>query len=536
MGRSDSFSRMDHLTVLTPLEGESWSAFVRRAEGTEGELLLVLCGFDEVLTQDAEERKKFFEACVPLRARARMATKRMPVIAAARLQGFRVFQTVQEIKDLLGDHPALPEVVRAFSPHLWRQHLRSRLQMMGLLSLPKLRVWILIFVSALLFLFVFLRLLPSAEIAVKPREDNITHTVNIFLVLSGATVGIPNRVRTMELKPLVVTIERTVTFDRISKEFSGEPSRLAMTILNTTDEPYSFRKGSRMANEAGMVFRISEPVVLEPGAEVTVPAVAEPVDTYGEIIGERGNVPAGVRWEFVGLPPAERKRVFGENRAPATGGTSSYRTVLKQEDIDVGKKQLEEELIDLAKQMVDEQRILYNAQHKDQQLELLYYDELTKVAYGGFVLPTQFVGQPVTSVPITASITYSAYAYDTQAVLSMLSEELKSHVREGKRLLEKSLTLSRLVAHVIDYADDLSWIKITVDLSGTEQYILDPLSPSGAHFAKDVRERVAGVSKQDAIRIVKNLPEVDSVEISLWPPWNTMLPPIPSHITLTTTE
>jgi len=35
---------------------------------------------------------------------------------------------------------------------------------------------------------------------------------------------------------------------------------------------------------------------------------------------------------------------------------------------------------------------------------------------------------------------------------------------------------------------------------------------------------------EEALRIVKNLPEVDQVEISIWPPWSPKLPPIPTHI------
>ncbi len=92
------------------------------------------------------------------------------------------------------------------------------------------------------------------------------------------------------------------------------------------------------------------------------------------------------------------------------------------------------------------------------------------------------------------------------------------------------------MAHVIDYADDLSWIKLTVDLSGTELSILDPLTPTGARFAKQVRESVGGISREDALRIIRNLPEVEQAEIALWPPWSRVLPRIPSHISIVPIE
>jgi len=521
---------MEPLIVLIPSEGESWSAFVRRAAETQGELLLLLSTLEAPLLKDRSEQRRFFESLQSVRSRVRVATRRSPLIAAARLHGFRVLGSTQEVKFVLEGHPAREEALRVFSPHLWRQSLRSQLQSMGLLSLPKLRIWILILVSTGLFLFVLFRLLPSAEIRVKPREDTVTHTVNIFLVQTGALAQVPDRVRTMPLKPVQVKVTRTITFDRISQEFSGVSAKVPMTVINTTKEPYSFRKGTRLSNQAGIVFRITEPVLVAPGQKVTVQAEADPLDLYGQIVGQRGNVPAGRKWEFVGLPPDEKAKVYAENLTTASGGVTSARPVLIREDLKLAQKQLENELLLTAKQTVDEEKMLWNAQHPDEQFDLLYYDELTQTKYENFVLPTEFVGQTVTSVPIEGTIIYTAYGYDNKAVLDLLVAELTAHVRAERRLLPESLTLSRLVAHVIDYADDLAWIKITVDLSGTEQFILDPLSPTGSQFAKSVREKVTGLPIEEALRIIKNLPEVDQVDISIWPPWSPKLPPIATHI------
>lgn len=519
----------EHLTILIPVEGESWSAYVRRARDTAGETLLILSGIEAQLKDNAE-RRKFFESCLTLRSRVRIVTKRPSLIAASRLHGFRIITKTRDLKTVLQDHPSAEEAFRVFSPHLWRQQLRSQLQTMGLLSLPKLRIWILIIVSAVLLFFVLFHLLPSATIVVKPREDSVTHTVNIFLVQSGAVLSIPTRVRTMPLHPIVIDLKKTMTFDQISKEFTGTSAKVIMTIVNTSGEPYSFRKGTRLTNEAGMIFRILQSVTVPAGGKILVKSEADPLDSFGRIVGERGNIIAGKKWDFAGLPADEKLRVYAENLVASSGGTTMFRTVLTKNDLVLAEKQLQEDLLSQAKQMADEQKILWNAQHPDQQWDVLYYDELTKIQYANFALPTSFVGQTVASVPVEGSIRYTVYAYDTRAVLQLLIDELTTHVRDGKRLLQNSLTLSRLVTHVIDYSEDFSWIKITVDLSGTEQYIIDPLSPSGALFARKVREKVAGMSPDDAARIIKNFPEVDSVTISLWPPWSGTLPMIPSHI------
>ena len=96
----------------------------------------------------------------------------------------------------------------------------------------------------------------------------------------------------------------------------------------------------------------------------------------------------------------------------------------------------------------------------------------------------------------------------------MLSEELEAHVSEGKELLRETLTMDRMIVHVIGYDDDLRWIKLTVDVTGTEQFVLDPLSPTGARLNKKIRESVAGVTKEEAFRIVKTYPKSNAFRSS----------------------
>ena len=165
-------------------------------------------------------------------------------------------------------------------------------------------------------------------------------------------------------------------------------------------------------------------------------------------------------------------------------------------------------------------------------MELLRYDELTEIAYQDISVPVDLVGKQADAIELAGSIRLRMFAYDASAVFPVLLQELRDHVRDGRRLVESHLRTDQLVAHVIDYADDQSWIKLTVDLSATEEYVLDPLQPAGALFAKTIRELVAGMSRDEAVRIIRNLPEVETVSISQWPPWSRTLPRIGSHISI----
>lgn len=522
------------LTVLLPDEGETWGELSERMRDIEGNIVVVLPTLEELLpVENEKEIQKFFNYCDKASERIHLATFNRLFQVRARSKGIRLLTNIREVREFIGDHPKSQEALRMLSPQIWRQQLRSHLQSMGLLSLPKLRVWFLITISGFLLLFVLFRLMPSAEIRIWPRGDTVSQTANIFLVQSGAIVDIPPRVRSLELVPLKSKVDRIITFDQVSKNFIGTSARLPMTIINKSNEQYTLQKGSRLVNQAGMIFRIAEPVIIDSMEEITVQAVADDIDLYGEIIGKRGNVPANLKWEFPGLTKEEGLVVYGENRTEGIGGTTAYSNVLKADDLEIAQIQLKQELLSAANQLLDEQITLYNATNNDGNLERLYYDEFTVATYSGFVIPTQFIGEEVSSVPVEGGITYTAFAYDKKKALKMLYDELKSHVGDNRRLIDDSINYDLLIHHVIDYADDLSRIKLTVDLSGKEQYILDPLTPSGAHFAMNLRKIIVGKNKDEALRIIKNLPEVDTAKISVWPPWGRTLPGIPSHITVT---
>ena len=525
-------SEKSRITVLLPEEGEPWSVFARRMQSSQGELLVILPPRDRELAADPALRDTFLTECKKVIRRLRLATKQRSLAAAAREKGIRTVEKAAELRRMLEGHEREEEAIRVFSPHIWSQQLKSQLQSIGLLSLPRLRIFLLVGLSAVLFSFVVFRLLPSAEIVVHPRKDSINQTANVYLALSGATVDLPQTVRQMPLIPLTIRVTRTLTFDQISKEFTGTPATLTMGVLNKSDEMISLRKGTRFVNQAGMVFRIQQGVVVYPDGEATVKAVADPSDLYGQILGERGNVPPGLRWDIPGLPANDQKVVYGENRSKGEGGTTAYRTVLKEADLAIAKERLEQELEASAKQMVEEEKARRNAADPNIELQTINIQSLIRKTFVDFSLPTEFLGQAVESVPVEGTLEYAVIAYDARAILRFLSEKLVSHVREGKELLRSTLTVDHLDVRVIYYDDAFRWVKLTVDLTASEQYVLDPLSPTGALFGKRVREKVIGMPKADAMRIVQNMPEVERAEILLWPPWHRSLPGIPSQISI----
>lgn len=518
--------------VIFPQEGESWTALVKRMHATDGDLLLILSGREPELMDNADVRKSFLSEGKKMQQKLRIATKHPTIAAEARANGIRVLDRTKHVRSLLVNHPKLNEALRLFSPHLWRQQLKSRLQRMGLLTVPKFRIFTLVALSAGLFYVVVFRLLPSADVYVRPRRESINQTLNIFLTQTGVTLDPTSHVRMMPLVPIIVRVQHSMTFNHISKQFIGTSAHTDFTIINTSKQLYSLRKGTRFSNQAGMIFRILDPVNVQPNSRLTVRAQAADEDLYGQIIGARGNVPVGLKWDIPGLSLEERAKIYAQNDKAATGGTTAYKTVLQKGDLDVAQALFKKELLVKARQGIENEVERRNRESLDRYLKLMDSSKLTKVEYAHITLPVDQIGKSVTSITVTGDITYSAYAYDTVSILSLLKKELQSHTREGRTLLDEHLGLADLVVMPIEWDDGFAWIKITVDLTGTQEYILDPLSPDGALFAKRLREIITGKTRADALRIIKNMPEVENASIKQWPFWKSTLPGIASHISI----
>lgn len=425
-------------------------------------------------------------------------------------------------------------------PH-WREWLGVARAHLTVLSGHRFSVWLLLGGSGVLFLTVLFVAVPSARIRIVPKVNLVSYTANVFLSVSGATLPgeaslSGRRQHALPLLPIRTTVQTSLTFDQISKYFLGTNAEVAMTFINEAEEDASIRPGTRLVNQAGMIFRTTEPAsipaatVAGPGV-VTVRAEAEPQDQYGEIIGERGNIPPGLKWELPGLPLEERASIYARNLTAGTGGTTAFGTLLRREDLALAERQLYQELREAARARVEEEVELLRVR-TGQKYVVLQYDVLTSVSFSGGSLPLHLIGTPVRSIPLEGSLTLTVLAYSRDGLLALLLPGLREHIEEGHELVEGSVLLEGISVHVIEYDDNLQWVKITAELTGKQRATLSPLSPRGRLFGERLREAVKGKTIEEAERIIQNFPEVDRVEVSVWPPWKQRLPSLVHNIVL----
>ncbi|QQR54872.1 hypothetical protein IPG41_06880 [Candidatus Peregrinibacteria bacterium] len=72
--------------------------------------------------------------------------------------------------------------------------------------------------------------------------------------------------------------------------------------------------------------------------------------------------------------------------------------------------------------------------------------------------------------------------------------------------------------------------KITAQIQGVEEYEIDADLEGGEELAKKIKEHIAGKAIEEAEAYIQNLPEVNQVEIKMWPVWSPTIPTLPDNI------
>ena len=530
----------ERLAILLVQSSESLSDLSKRMDEplalvqSGGSLLIVFPKSWDKSTS-VRSRQEFLTILQSYAARIAVAAHERVVLLSAFDRGCTILDSREELKSFLGNHPYGSKALRHYSAGKWQEEMIHFLLKLRAISVHRMSVATFLCFSIALFGTVLFIAIPSARIRIWPAVNLVSHTANVVLIASGSILeSDPKYV--LPLLTIHTTVRQSFQFTEISKKFLGENAVTAMTMINESDQPYFLRAGTRLVNQAGMIFKIEDAIeipaatVVEPGV-TQVKAVAAPEDLYGQIIGDRGNIPAGIKWEIPGLPLEERAFVYARNNEGATGGITRYGQELQEKDLELAEKQLRQELIARAKERTGEEISLRSAMENHTYV-VLQYDVLTGMSFSGFTMPTDLIGQEVPSIPVEGSLAYTILAYSKDELLKLLLPRLIDHVEEGRELIEESAVMDGISVHVIEYDDALQWVKITAELTGKQRSILSPISSSGRVFVERVREMIRGKSVGDAVRIIQNFPEVDRVEISVWPPWRSSIPSLEDNIAI----
>ncbi|MFA5854937.1 MAG: hypothetical protein WC846_01425 [Candidatus Gracilibacteria bacterium] len=380
-------------------------------------------------------------------------------------------------------------------------------------------------VSAVMFFIILYVALPGATIYIEPSTDVIGKGTNVILVEN------PSAPRELQLYNVSAETDLTISHSATTVESMGNNASGKITIINISGINKPLIENTRFQTADGIVFRINEGVTVPSGTmenpgklEVTV--MADPVDANGVAVGDRGNI-GPTKFILPALREESRKELYAESYAPMTGGTTSVIVKVSEEDLMAARTRLESDLKEKALAALRKET-LSTGNGKGLSLRLIEDEDTLIFGTAKIDVPYELIGQEKESFELSGTISVSGVAYDSDALYSILKEEIIASETPGKNLIsidENSISLNVLEANQIAQT-----YKVTAQIQGVEEYQIDPSTEDGAALADKVKEHVAGKTVADAESYIQNLPEVNSVQIKLWPMWSPNIPNLVDNI------
>ncbi len=391
----------------------------------------------------------------------------------------------------------------------------------------------LIIVSLLILVTITYIALPGATIALTPKSDVIETHVNVTLadIESNRAELDTHPVNTIPSYTMVKRIQKVFTYSATGKDFKGTNATGTITILNEADNSWPLVAKTRFQTGDGLVFRIANPVVVPqattdaPG-KLDVTVVADELDDYGQVMGERGNIQPS-KFFLPGLSGENQKKLYAESTQPFTGGATLVIQTITAEDIEAARAKMESDL----KNSAEAELQAYVKERNDSQktnLELLKGGTAIETSDPVIEIPSGLEGQKLESFEVHGEIVASGTSYNRDDLLSILKTELKLKKNPQKRLYK--IDEESLSYRIVDNDKTSKKIKITATIKGVEEYEISPDKENGQRLIKKIKEHILGKEVLEAELYIQNLPEIDKVVIESWPAWSPTIPSIPDNI------
>ncbi len=395
----------------------------------------------------------------------------------------------------------------------------------------------LIVVSVFILLVIVYIALPGVTIYLTPSASVLEKSVNITLA------DYQNNKSELETHPhhmiasypIETTITKSITHYSTGKKFSdnGVNSSGKITIVNGTPNAWPLVATTRFQTDEGLVFRIQDgatvPAATTAGpGKLEVHVVADQVDAYGGIIGEKGDIGPS-RFFLPGLKESSRSQLYAESYDEMTGGITDYVTYISIEDIEASKSRLNDELL---KSAIDELKVEVSKKSElvGEGLAYILLEGESAVKTGDTTVEIEpgLEGREVSEFSVTGTLYVSGVYYEHDEMLEILKNELllkKSPQKELLRINEESTSY-----RIFEWDEHTGKIKLTANIKGIEQFNIDPLRENGEKLLRKIREHISGKDIEEAKLFIQNLPEVNKVEIDSWPYWAPTIPNLSDNI------
>lgn len=382
-------------------------------------------------------------------------------------------------------------------------------------------VWILIWIS------------PKAVLTLKPEVSMIPITQNIIIRFPEGEIS-----QDEENLPTVpgIFVENEVkekqVFPTSGKRYDITNASGEVTLFNQTNKPKQLVP-SRLSTQDGVIVRFRNPVTIPPKqgdtpGQLIVQVFADEYDADGQPIGNRGNILAGTELFFPALREELQELYYAKtNRGPLVGGSTLTHYFMAEDDIEKTRSFLEDTFRTRALDKLKEE-VRQRSVREKKNYVLLEDREVLQSEIVEEVFPEDLVGEEVQTFDVFVDLRLKGVVFDQTSVVDILKEK----VEETQDARKKLLYIDPVSAHyeVLDMSDrsenpDENWVKVSVQMKGIEMFDFHATSISSEEWYHSLKQEIAGKSVQEALAILNNFSEIESVtDVKVAPFWSENIP------------
>lgn len=398
----------------------------------------------------------------------------------------------------------------------------------------------LVVVSLIILLTITYIALPGATITLTPKSSVLITSSNITLAdidLNKALLD-TNSDHMVASYTITKKIDKVLTYQATGKDFKGQNASGTVTIFNVSDNPWQLVENTRFQTDDGIIFRIKSKLVVpavkgnQPGT-LDAPVIADPMDAYNQVVGDRGNIAANVKLFLPGLSEDNRKKINAVSKNAFIGGSTDVSKHILKEDLDAAKAKMTQDLTASAQAELDAAVKQKNAT-QGTDLVLLTGQNAIQTTAPVVSISNATEGQKVDNFDVKGQIVATGTAYSKDDIMAILRTELKIKKNPEKKLIH--VDDGSVTYRIIDQDQNTRQIKLTFTIKGIEEYELSPDKENGDRLIQKIKEHVVNKNVDDAVSYIENLPEVDKVKINVWPAWSPTLPGLADNIKIDVNE
>ncbi len=398
------------------------------------------------------------------------------------------------------DNVYLPPTSRLMNPPKSRRSYRA--YVVGFVAL-----------ALIVILLLILVVLPSASINVFAKSQSVARDLDVIANTQAQAQSSSQSSLTIPAVAVNEQKSSADTFQVNGKKEVGSKAEGRVALYNLTGQPMAL-KASTTTLTIGTktyVFKADQPNVraLTSASNDANATVADIVASDG---GESFNVPAGTRMEITNQAfGSQPQRLYAKTVTQVVGGNSRFVSVVAKEDLDAAQKELTRRMVESI-----------NSSLADRNVKLV--DGAYTVNVESFT-PDKPEGTEGQSFTAELKATITGLAFDEAALKSMVRQRLLSTLGSGKDLQDINEDTVIYQIKNLDIAAGLMQLSIHYESNSTP-----------AIDTQDIKNKIAGKSKQEASDLILSNPDVDRVEITVQPAWQSGLPRFASKIHLEVKE